>query len=235
MNGNLLPEKENKMAEITAILKQCEDQIEEALWSLEVPGEIEKALEAYRAVEAKLAGLNIAPGSPAYPEQQRVLSYCLMRQGNILRQTGQPQEAFVLSEREITAARLSGDGITLARSLMSHGTNSIVGGEVKQGLAQIEEARVLFEGGDSYDHRQGLGWCWILLADIANAGLIAKEPVEVIAVADQALAILRPIENWPGVARAYAARASAYEKLGDITAAAADRESQKFYEGKDEH
>jgi len=140
----------------------------------------------------------------------------------------------VLSKREITAARLSGDGITLARSLMSHGTNSIVGGEVKGGLDQIDEARVLFEGGDSYDHRQGLGWCWILLADIANAGLVAKEPVEVIAMADQALAILTPIENWPGVARAYAARASAYEKLGDITAAAADRESQKLYEGKNE-
>ena len=222
------------MAEMTAVLKQCEDRIEEVLWSLEVPGEIEKALEAYRAVEVELLGPSIMLGEPAYLDQQRVLSYCLMRQGNILRQMGQPQGAFVLSEREITAARLSGDGITLARSLMSHGTNSIVAGEVKGGLDQIDEARVLFESGDSYDHRQGLGWCWILLADIANARLIAKEPVEVIAMADQALAILTPIENWPGVARAYAARASAYEKLGDITAAAVDRESQKLYEGKNE-
>ena len=223
------------MTEIIAIIKQCEDQIEEALWSLEVPGETEKALEAYRAEEVKLMELIIRPGEPAYPDQQRVLSYCLMRQGNILRQIGQPQEALGLSEREIVAARLSGDSITLARSLMSHGTNSIVGGEVKPGLAQIEEARALFEGGDSYDHQQGLGWCWILLADIANAGLIAKEPAEVIAMANQALAILMPIENWPGVARAYAARAHAYEKLGDNTAAAADRESRKLYEGKNEH
>lgn len=223
------------MVEIITIIKQCEDQVEEALWSLEVSGEIEKALETYRAMEAKLVGLNIMPGEPAYPEQQRVLSYCLMRQGNILRQTGQPQEALELSEREIAAARFSGDSITLARSLMSHGTNSIVGGDVKPGLAQIEEARALFEGGDSYDHRQGLGWCWILLADIANAGLIAREPSEVIAMANQALAILMPIENWPGVARAYAARAHAYEKLGDNTAATGDRESQKLYEGKNEH
>lgn len=220
------------MTETSATIKQCEAQIEEALWSLEVSGEIGKALAAYRDAEAKLEVLDIAAGHPAYAEQQRVLAYCLLRQGNILRQMGRSQEALALSEREIGAARVSGDNLMLARSLMSNGTNRIITGEVKQGLELLEEARVLFESSDSYDHQQGLGWYWVLQADLTNAGLIAGGPSAVIEMADRALAILLPIENWPGVARAYAVRAQAHENQGDSTAAAADREAQQRYESK---
>jgi hypothetical protein len=46
------------------------------------------------------------------------------------------------------------------------------------------------------------------------------------------LAILSPLENWPGIARAYAARAQAYENIGDETTAAADRQEQGYYEDK---
>ena len=53
----------------------------------------------------------------------------LMRQGNILRQMGKSGQALALSEREIAAARASQNGITLARSLMSNGTNQIVAGQ----------------------------------------------------------------------------------------------------------
>jgi len=143
-----------------------------------------------------------------------------------------PQEATTLGEREIASARLSGDEITLARALMSNGTNLIVSGEINKGLGLIEEARKLFEKGDSYDHKQGLGWYWVLQADLANAGLVKKEPAEVIAIATRALDILKPIENWPGVARAYAARAKAHEKLGDDDEAAKDRQEQKVCESK---
>ena len=39
------------------------------------------------------------------------------------------------------------------------------------------------------------------------------------AMADEALEILRPLKNWPGVARAHEARAKAYERMGDAEAA----------------
>jgi hypothetical protein len=137
-----------------------------------------------------------------------------------------------LSELEIAAARASDDQITLARSLMSNGTNHIVIGKIEQGMELLEEARPLFESGDSYDHKQGLGWYWVLQADLMNAVLIAGGPSEVSETIDRALAILLSIENWPGVARAYAARAQAHERLGDSIAAAADREAQQQYESK---
>jgi tetratricopeptide (TPR) repeat protein len=221
-----------KMVELSEKIKAIENQIEKALWGLEVHDELKKALEVYQDAEAKLEALGIEADNSAYSEQQRVLSYCLMRQGNILRQMEKPQEALSLGEREITNARASGDVITLARSLMSYGTNLIVNGEIDRGLKLLDEAHSLFEKGDSYDHKQGLGWYWILQADLANAGLVMIEPAVVIKIATRALDILKPIENWPGVARGFAARATAYEKLGNEEQAQKDRQEQKVCESK---
>ena len=220
------------MQELTDKIKAIEKQIELALWDSEVHSELEKALHIYEDAEEQLEALEVAVDNPAYPEQQRVLSYCLMRQGNILRQLGKPQDALELGKREITAARLSGDEITLGRSLMSNGTNLIVAGKIDEGMKLLDNARLVFENGANYDHKQGLGWYWILQADLANAGLVEKEPAEVIRIASCALEILAPIENWPGVVRGYAARAIAREKLGDEGGAAKDRQEQAVYESK---
>jgi tetratricopeptide (TPR) repeat protein len=195
---------------------------------------LKKALQAYQDAEGKLIALGIGEDNPAYPEQQRVLSYNLMRQENILRQLGKPEEALELGNREIAAARASGDEITLGRALMSNGTNMIVAGKITEGILVLEDAQKVFESGESYDHKQSLGWYWILQADLVNAGLVEKEPAEVADIASRALEILEPIENWPGVARGYAARATAREKLGDIEGAEKDRQVQKVYENKTE-
>jgi tetratricopeptide (TPR) repeat protein len=215
-----------------ASIKSIEEQIEKALWDLEVHEKLQQALDIYLDAEVKLNSLIIQENSPEYAEQQRVLSYCLMRQGNIFRQLGKPERAMALSEREIIAARASGDEITLARALMSNGTNWLVAGEIDKGLVMLDDARLLFEKGETLDHQQGLGWYWILQADLANAGLVKKEPTEVIEIATHALQILEPINNWPGVARAFSARASAHEKLGGNEQAAHDREAQKTAESK---
>jgi tetratricopeptide (TPR) repeat protein len=220
------------MDETANTIKDIEAQIEKALWEHEVHSQLADALQIYRDVENKLDNMAIDPSHADYAEQQRVLSYCLMRQGNILRQQGKPDEALAMGEREIAAARISGDEITLAHSLMSNGTNFLVAGRVDQGLQLINEAHKLFEKGDSYDHKQGVGWYWIMQADLANAGLIDKQPGEVLTFANHALEMLKPIQNWPGVARAYAARAIAHEKLGNPQQATIDREEQQLAESK---
>lgn len=93
------------MNETLMQIKQIEDQIEDALWTFETAGENSQALSAYQAAETRLEALGISAGEANYTEHQRVLAYCLMRQGNILRQSGQEQEAMALSEREVAAAR----------------------------------------------------------------------------------------------------------------------------------
>ncbi len=218
------------MDNIIKKIEEIEEQIEKTLWGQEMQDDIKKAMENYKEAEAKLDTLGLTIEDPAYAEQQRVLSYCLLRQGNILRQMGKADEAFALSEREITAAHASNNDITLARSLLSNGTNHLIAGGTEKGLKLIEKARDLFEVGESYDHKQGFGWYWILLADLTNAGLIEKEPSEVIEFASRAIEILKPIENWPGVARAFGARAKAYEKIDKTDDAERDQKEQKHYE-----
>ena len=213
-------------------IKEIESQIDKALWEFEIHDQLEKALGIYQQTEAQLMALELHEYDPDFTEQQRVLSYCLMRQGNMLRQLKKPRDALALSEREIVAARLSRDEITLARSLMSNGINRIVAGEVDPGSSMLEEALAHFKNGESQDHKQGVGWCWIIQADLANAGLVNKGAAEVVIIATQALDIVKPIENWPGVARAYAARGAAYEKLGNAEAATKDRQSQKEAESR---
>ncbi len=220
------------MSETLARIKECEAQIEEVLWSLEIAGESGRSLEAYQNVEASLRELLEAAHPSERAEAQRVLAYCLLREGNMLRVMGRPDDASRLSEREIDAARASGDSLTLARSLMSRGTNLLVGGDIEQGRRLLEEARVLFSDGDSRDHKQGLGWCWVLQADLMNAGLVPGDAGDAVEAAGQALSELLPIESWPGVARAYGARAAANERLGDAAFAKRDREAQQEYEAK---
>jgi len=221
--------RNNKIPEL---IISIENRIEEALHSLEMHEDIEQALTVYRSAESELNTLELSPEDPNYPEQQRVLAYCLLRQGNILRQLGEAEAAMAVSEREIAAARASQDKIMLARCQMSNGTNFIVAGDMDAGLRLLDEARVLFEQGDSYDHQQGLGWYWILQADLINAGLIEQDPSAVVVIADRALEILKPIENWPGVARAYAARAKANENLGNEVEAEKDRQQQEHYQSR---
>lgn len=219
-----------KVAEI----KEIEKMIEEALWKQEVNEEIEEALGAYQEAETKLREIVVTNDSPAYLEKHRVLAFCLMRQSNLLRQMGKAEEALILGDREVAAAKASKDDIALTRSLMSNGTNLIITGDVKDGLEMLEKARELFEGGDSYNHQQGLGWYWILQADLANAKIVKKTLAEIIDYADRAMKILMPIENWPGVARAYSARAEAHLLMGNEDVAAKDKEKQKYFESIEE-
>ncbi len=217
------------MPSISDTIQALEQEIEAALEQYEMQEQLQPALAAYRSVEEKLNNLEIAPGQPDYPALQSALAYCLMREGNILRQSGQADEANRINKREIAAARASGNPLTLGRSLISSGATQILTGEKEQGLASLEEARAHFESEASYDFRQGLGWYWILQADLANAGLVDQPPQKAIHAANQALEILTPIENWPGVVRAYEARAKAHEHLGNLKDAEADRLASQQY------
>ncbi len=218
------------MSDILTMIQNAEKEIEDALEAYEINDQNEQALAVYEKIEKELEDLAVSPDDPDYPAQQNVLAYCLMRKGNMLRALGRSQEANELSRREIAAARASKNDLTLARSLMSLGATAFQQRNIAQGTQYLEEARASFEKGDSYDYRQGVGWCWILQSDLLNIGLLPGGPGEVIETAGRALDILLPIENWPGIARAYAARAQAHEKSGHEAEAKADREAQSHYE-----
>lgn len=206
-------------------IQACEAELEAAVNHFEQPGLLEQALQVYWQVEVELEALKIVRQDPEYARLQAVLAQCLLRQASILRQFGQVEKAAELNERELAAAKASGDALIQARSLMSYGTTCIVQGEPERGLAYLEQARQLFAMGEGDDFRQGFGWYWILRADLDNARITGGGPQEALAAADRALALLQPLANWPGIARAWAARAIAAEALGDLEAVGAARQA----------
>ena len=113
----------------------------------------------------------------------------------------------------------SGDRLSIARAMFSLGSTCLANGEIERGLKLLDDSRPMFEHQDDPEHRQGLGWWYLIQADIGNAGLVPSTPEYALQAAEKALSILRPLENWPGIARAHAARARAYERLGNAAAA----------------
>jgi len=220
--------------ETTQDLAEAENQIDAALDRLEKKGRLEEALGQYQAVAAGLEGLKTDPQGPAHAERYRVLAYAYLRMGNVLRQLGRKEDALKAGEKELFCARSSGEDLTLARTYMNLGATLLSSGEADRGLDYIERSRPLFEAGEGFDFKQGLGWYWILKAELAMAGLTLAEPEDQLAALDTALEILLPIENWAGIARAYGLRSRVQESQGRDAAASADRKLQAEYQALDQ-
>ncbi len=222
------------MSDFQTILQNLQHRTDETLDTLERENRWEEALEIYHAAGAEVDGLDIRRDDPAYKlayrEARRVRAYLYMREANALRVLGRPAEATALGEKELEAALASGVGITIARAMFSLGGTYLANGDVERGLKFLNDSKPMFEHGDDYDHRQGLGWWYIIQADIRNAGILPDAPEAAAAMADKALELLRPLKNWPGVARAHEARAKAYERMGDAEAARLARTAQKMAE-----
>ncbi len=212
--------------EVAQTIQSIEEELEAVLVRYEQAEDLENALKAYWMLEERLLALELPPDRPLFQAQQRVLAAVLMRQANILRQLGRQEKAAEVSICELEAARQSGDDLTLARSLISYGATLIFSGDVEPGLEYLEEGRLAFSRGDSLEHRQGLGWYWILRADLANARVTGGGATEALEAASQALSLLEAIENWPGIERAWAAQAIACESLGDDAGAERAQQGQ---------
>lgn len=215
-------------------LQSLQHRTDETLDTLERENRWAEALEIYHAAGAEVDALNVPRDDPAYGdayrEARRVRAYLYLREANALRALGRPAEAAALGEKELEAAMASRDMISIARAMFSLGSTCLVNGEIERGLKLLNDSKPMFEYRDDDDHRQGLGWWYIIQADIRNAGMVADAPEAVVALADKALEILRPLKNWPGLARAHEARAKAYDRMGDADAARLARTAQKMAE-----
>lgn len=103
--------------------------------------------------------------------------------------------------------------------MLSVAGTAFAGGDAERGQRYLNEARELFSTGSTPDHIQGSGWTWVIDADVGNAGLADAEPRDVVAACDEAIRLLEQIDNWPDIARAYAAKAIALTNLGDTQGA----------------
>ena len=213
-------------------LQNFEDEVEAILNSLEMDNKLEAACKGYESLAKNIRALNIQPEDKAYQEYCKVYAYCLQRLGNMLRAIGRQKEAAKLGEEEFRYAKESRNTLAIARSNLSQSANLFTEKRTDEAIQYLNNAFTLFQSNDSYDFKQGLGWCWIFRADLVNSGMIRGTVDDVIEAATQALTILEPIKNWAGVARAYDARSIAYENSGNIDLANLDRKHKKYYDDK---
>jgi tetratricopeptide (TPR) repeat protein len=207
------------VVDLLAALRELETRTDEALGTLEQNGQWQAALAIYQAAGAEVDSLGVPRRDPAFRAVRKLRAYLYLREANALRALGRHAEALPLAEQELSAAMASGHQLSIARAMFSLGSTCLANGEVERGLKLLADSRPMFEHHDDPEHRQGLGWWHIIQADIGNEGLAPTPPEYALQSAEQALAILRPLENWPGVERAHAARAKAYQRLGDEAAA----------------
>lgn len=196
-----------------AALTELEQRTDEALGRLEQNGQWAEALARYQAAGAELEALGIPRRDPAHKAARRLRAFLYLREANALRALGRHAEARPLADAELSAAMASGDRLSIARAMFSLGSTCVANGEIERGLKLLADAGPMFAHHDDPEHRQGLGWWHIIQADLSNMGVSRTPPDEALKEADAALAILRPLENWSGVARAHQARAGALTRL----------------------
>ncbi len=197
-----------------AALTALEDRTDAALGRLEQDGQWTAALEHYQGAGAELDALAVPRKDPIFKAARRLRAFLYLRQANALRALGRHAEARPLADAELSAAMASGDRLSIARAMFSLGSTCVANGEVARGLKLLADAGPMFAHHTDALHRQGLGWWHIIQADLSNMGVSRTAPDAALHDADAALALLRPLENWPGITRAHAARAAAYTRLG---------------------
>jgi len=213
-----------------ARVRELEGRTDEALGSLEQDGRWAEALEIYHAAGGEAEALEIPKADAAYPDARRLRAYLYLREANALRALGRAGEAAELGHRELDAAMASGDSLSIARAMFSLGGTCLANGEIERGLKFLNDSKPLFEHVDDFEHRQGLGWWHIIQADISNGGIVAGMPQAALQAAEAALEILRPLANWPGIARAHGARVKAYERMGEVEKARLASAAQRMAE-----
>lgn len=218
------------MTDLATELGELENSTEAALGSLEQDNRWEEALEIYRAAGARVDTLlqGLARADPLYRPARKLRAYLYLREANALRALGRETEAAPLGELELSAAMASGEGLSIARAMFSLGATCLVNGQPERGLKLIEQSKAMFEHVDEPEYKQGLGWWYVIQADLSAAGLMATTAEYALECAQTALTLLRPLNNWPGIARAHAARAQAYDRLGDTRAAQVARAAEQM-------
>lgn len=214
---------------LSSVLDGCEATIEEVIWEGERQGEHEQALAILDGVIERLVGLDIAAGAEHLGRRQGLLAMAAMRKANIYRQA-HDLDAAAAADRQASAAAETADDLSRGRCLLSMAGTAFASGRSDEGAQLLETARGAFATDSGEEHRQGLGWSWLLYADVVNAGLIDVAVTEAVSSAARALATLRAIQNWAGVSRAYQAIAAAEESMGETEIAESLRATAELFE-----
>ena len=213
------------------VLRKAEEAIEEALWKAVQDLDHQGALETYRQVKSLIVSLSgLSPEMEK--ERDRVLAFCLIRIDSTLATLGaKDTDAALIRTREaLKTAERSEDPTQIARCALAHGTRLLNSGRIPEGEEQFSRVILMAEEhSDNEEIQQVLGWTFIVRGHILQGKSLYDQAIHVL---KEAIAVLAPIENYAGLAKANKLMARLYASLGDSSSAKECRTRAKEYRAK---
>ncbi len=207
--------------------KKFEKRVDREGLVWEQKGDFGKAAEVYDQLLADVEG-----ASPRNELEEKgknaVTSYLLMRKAGILLETGNVGKGEQLMLRALQCAMQSGDSLVMARAQLGVGVFYASANRSEEGEKLLKSALQSFRKGTDYDSKQGYGWALLNLG-----GFYRKQGKLTFAEENllKAIARLKTIKNWVGVASAYEQKIKVDEARGDSELARKDLANAiSFYE-----
>ena len=191
-------------------LVEIEKRIENALWESVETEDQEKALKVYTTAKNELLALEIS-GPKLSKERDRVMAYCLMRIDDALVRLGDEEFAVERAQEALQMAERSEDVVQIARCKMMLGARLMGIGKISEGDKYYGEVIKKHYDSDDIDLKQAVGWTLLARGHL----LIAKSLYnQAKLVFENAIGILRDIENWAGLRSAYSGLSKVCSILG---------------------
>ncbi len=223
--------REQEPNDILKKIKKAEETIEEALWKAVQDFDRQKELETYQQVETLLVSLSgLSPEMER--ERDRVLAYCLLRiDDTLIRLGAMDNDAALERTREaLETAERSEDQTQIARCALAYGTRLLNAERLPEAEEQFSRVILMAEEHpDNEDIQQVLGWAFLVRAHILLGKSLYDQAIHVL---KEAIAVLAPIKNYAGLARANKLMAQTYTSLGDKPSADECRARAKEYHEK---
>ncbi|TFF68077.1 hypothetical protein EU520_00910 [Candidatus Thorarchaeota archaeon] len=191
-------------------IQQAEELMERALWQALEDEDHVVELESYGEAQKLLQSLSDLPAD-MQREHDRGVAYCFMRINDVQVRLEQESDGDLLSE-SIRLAERSGDTVQFARSSLSMGIHLLNSGQLPEAESHLRRVFDLAEGmEENRDMEQVVGWTLIVRANILLGKSLYRQAKH---VAEDAIGMLRSIENYAGLRVAYRLLASAQRSSG---------------------
>jgi tetratricopeptide (TPR) repeat protein len=196
-------------------IREAEAAVEAAVWKAVQDEDYEKELETYEAVKTNLIAL-VGLSPIGEKERDRVLAYCLMLIDETLVKMKQEEGAVQRAKEALEIAERSEDVPQIARCSLQYGMRLLNSGQIAEAEEQFQNVYELTKSREDPEMQEILGWMLLVRGHILNGKSLYNQALYVL---QEAESILKPINNYAGLAQVYNLMARTYRNLSNPTEA----------------
>jgi tetratricopeptide (TPR) repeat protein len=189
-------------------IKEIEISIDDAMWKSLKDEDHKQELQAYEKAKKALESIDVSVGE-VKRERDRVLSYCLMRINDALKNLERSDGSIERAEESLRFAEESKDRVQILRSKLALGVALLNSGRIND--AERLFADIILHTKDEFQNREVIqvyGWTLIVRVNVLLGKSLYSQAQE---LANQALDVLSGIENYAGLRTVHSLLARIYQ------------------------